>query len=324
MKVETTNYKITMLRIREMAGMIEHIEGKISEYARRLEETGGASPWEDEQITDLRKFAGRDLGRTVRDLYKIIDADELRETMTDETLRKRVAEAIESGLFVGSRLPRPKEPNIANAICSALGERITHEPSVVAPVDIEFAIALNDADWSSPRARAEGLLPLALAQLNTAGTDRRAWIEAVRDGATRRLVPKAFWYASQIHPEKKHRRSLENVAKACERLELSTKDKCDFTLEGDVADAATLAAKHAGHPQGTPVWEACSNASLAVSSVERVAYHINELDDGRAGRILGRIAEQAKKSAPDSGDSYLLEAVDIAVEAYAANLPASS
>ncbi len=317
MEVKTTNYKITMLRIREMAGMIEHIEGKISEYARRLEGTGGNSPWEDEQINDLRKFSGRDLGRTVRNLYKIIDADEATETMTDEILRRRVAEEITPGLFIGSRLPRSGEPNIANAICAALGEPITHEPSSVAAVDIEFAIRVNDAPWSTDHARAEGLLPLALAMLNTAGTNRRAWTEALRDGVTRRLLPPAFNAAAAMHPERKHRKALQSVAKACERLGLSSKDKFGDTLEDIAIREAHLAAVHAGHPEGTPVWEAINNVGIALHSIERVAYLIDDLSTGKAGRTIGGIAEYVGLiNESNRGDGALLEIVAVALEAY--------
>lgn len=78
---------------------------------------------------------------------------------------------------------------VEGAIALAMGEGLTDQPSCVAPADRDWAIVINDGPWSSPQARAEALLPIALAQIDTAGADRQAWIEAVVLGTTRCVLP---------------------------------------------------------------------------------------------------------------------------------------
>lgn len=75
------------------------------------------------------------------------------------------------------------------AISVACGEGLNDTPACVAIPDRVFAITINDAPWSSPRARSEALYPLALAQLGTAGKYRRAWVERVAIGTINRVLP---------------------------------------------------------------------------------------------------------------------------------------
>lgn len=75
------------------------------------------------------------------------------------------------------------------AIMFAKGLSHGDTPPCVAEPDREYAICINDAPWSSPKARADALLPLALAQLDTAGTDRREWIRYLVLHVVRRMLP---------------------------------------------------------------------------------------------------------------------------------------
>lgn len=56
---------------------------------------------------------------------------------------------------------------IEAAICEALGLQHDDDPGCVATAVREFKIQLNDSNWSSPAARAEGLRDLGLAQLGS-------------------------------------------------------------------------------------------------------------------------------------------------------------
>ena len=58
---------------------------------------------------------------------------------------------------------------IEAAICQTLGLPHSDDPGCVADAVRTFKIALNDSKWSSPKARAEGLRDLGLAQLGSKG-----------------------------------------------------------------------------------------------------------------------------------------------------------
>jgi hypothetical protein len=107
-------------------------------------------------------------------------------------IEERLREAIEPGLVKGLGEPIPGQMCIEAAICWALGEPHGENPSCVALPDRKFSIQLNDAPWSSNAVRAKHLLPLALAQLNTAGADRTKWVQAVVLGTIQRILPLAL------------------------------------------------------------------------------------------------------------------------------------
>lgn len=56
-------------------------------------------------------------------------------------------------------------------ICHALGQGVTDQPSCVNDLVRSYGIWLNDCDWLSNQARANGLRRLAIAQLGTRSSD---------------------------------------------------------------------------------------------------------------------------------------------------------
>ena len=64
---------------------------------------------------------------------------------------------------------RDNQVCIEAAICQTLGLPHSDDPGCVADTVRAFKIALNDSKWSSPKARAEGLRDLGLAQLGSKG-----------------------------------------------------------------------------------------------------------------------------------------------------------
>jgi hypothetical protein len=105
---------------------------------------------------------------------------------------EKLKEIFPQGLVRGLGNPKPGELCVEAAICLALGEPHSDKPSCVHEVDREFAIVLNDSAWSSDKARAEAMLPLAIAQLGTAGKDRTEWVKRVIEGTIRKILPMAL------------------------------------------------------------------------------------------------------------------------------------
>ena len=150
-------------------------------------------------------------------------------------IESKLTEIISHGLIAGLGSAAPGHMCIEAAVCLALGEPFSDSPSCVAKPDREFAININDCSWSSPEARAHALLPLALAQLETAGTDRTAWVKALAEGVIRKIVPMALRAAARLNPA--HTSSLEDAARRCE--EEGTKEAAH------AANAAAYAAANA-------------------------------------------------------------------------------
>lgn len=79
----------------------------------------------------------------------------------------------------------------------------------------QLKFRLNDSNWSSPKARAEGLKRLALAQLGSAGAlDDKAFVRRVVDLTIRRVVPIGLRAAAKNNP--KFATELEKAAIRCE------------------------------------------------------------------------------------------------------------
>ena len=161
----------------------------------------------------------------------------------------RLRAIIGRGLVAG--LGTPKQTCIEGAVALACGLPLSDTPPCVAAPDRAYAIAVNDAPWSSPESRAEALLPLALAHVGTAGTDRRPWIARVVDGTIRRVLPltlRAAANAPGMPPE--HATALHAAAGRCAT---------------DGTQAAAFAARAAAWAAGDAAMAAILRESVAVA-----------------------------------------------------------
>ena len=206
--------------------------------------------------------------------------------ITDE-IRDRITTAITPGLVSGLGQPEPGQMCVEAAICWALGESHGDRPTCVAAPDRDCAIAINDSAWSSPAIRAKHMLPLALAQLGTAGTDRTAWEARVIEGTIRRVLPLSLRAAAWVHPDAAHRAML-----------LAAADRCD-------ADGTREAARSA------------YNAANAARSAYAVSYAVSYAS--YASYAAPYAVDDAYADADDAAaDLVLSTAVSVALDAYAA------
>ena len=203
-----------------------------------------------------------------------------------QEVASRLREIIPQGLVGGVGRGEPGSLCVEAAISFAMGEPHGDKPSCVAAADRDFAIRINDAAWSSKAARAEALLPLALAQLGTAGTDREAWVRRVVEGTIRRVVPLALRHAARAVPS--HAERLEAAAARCE-------------VEG-TKDAAKAAVRASETTTDGPAAAAAYAAYAAAGRVADAAY--------------AAYAAAAAYAAGD-GDEALRVSVQVALDAYA-------
>lgn len=165
-------------------------------------------------------------------------------TTDPAVIRARLGDIIPRGLSrgVGSR---DGAVCVEAAIAWAEGGPHSDAPACVAPEDRAFWMRLNDAPWASDEARAAAMLPPALAQVGTAGSDRSAWVARVVEGTIRRVLPLALRVAADAHHDGRHRDALREAADRCER-EGTREAAVAAYAAADAADAAYAARAAAG------------------------------------------------------------------------------
>jgi hypothetical protein len=123
---------------------------------------------------------------------------------------------------------RGKQVCIEAAICQTLGLPHGDDPGCVAESVRRFKITLNDARWSSPRARAKGLHDLGLAQLGSKGAvEDKKFTRRLTKSTIQVLIPTVF-------------RDVLSKNKEC----LEAADRCEREGTKDAAYAASAADKY--------------------------------------------------------------------------------
>lgn len=81
-----------------------------------------------------------------------------------ESLAAKVLATVDAGLVQGIGIAEPGAMCIEAAVCYAMGLPHSDRPTCVGEAVRAFKIRLNDSQWSSDKARAEGMRKLAIAQ----------------------------------------------------------------------------------------------------------------------------------------------------------------
>lgn len=144
--------------------------------------------------------------------------------MITDRQREQLEEIFARGLVSG--IGTEEQTCLEGAIGLVMHGRLNSNPSCVADPDRTWGIVINFAKWSSPQARAEALLPVALAQIGTAGTDRARWVELVALGTARRVLPLALAAVGLVDHAKKcdmaaRRNALHATTTAARLAEIS-------------------------------------------------------------------------------------------------------
>ena len=131
-----------------------------------------------------------------------------------EAQARKVLETVDAGLVRGLGAPVPGRMCVMAAISYALG--LSHGDDPESYVDFVVRagdIALNDAAWSSPEARARGMRREAVAKLGSAGTiDSVRYAQLLCERTIREIVPIALRGMTWLSPG----HVLEQAALRCE------------------------------------------------------------------------------------------------------------
>ena len=169
--------------------------------------------------------------------------------MTEEIGRK-ILSIVDQGLSKGLGQRKEGETQgemcVEAAVCYALGLPHGDDPGCVAPALRSLKIRLNDSNWSSKEARAQGLRRLAIAQLGSKNElDEKKFVKRLVDYAIRISTPQALRSAASIIKNEKHKAELYEAANRCEKegTRKSAQQARDITRSAD--DPAAYAAADA-------------------------------------------------------------------------------
>jgi len=163
----------------------------------------------------------------------------------------------------------------------ACGGKLTDaaESPCVLPSAADFAVRLNDANWSSPTARASGMHDLGLALLGTAAIDMVEFARRLAEGTIRRVLPIALRAVG-----------LKKEADRCEE---------EGTMESaSAASYAYYAASYAAAAAAACRRRAAS-AAAASDAASAAYYAADAAAASYADRVLSVSAAAARASAAD-------------------------
>jgi len=222
----------------------------------------------------------------------------------------KVRDVVAAGLSNGLGTPEPGQMCVEAAVCYAMGLPHSDKPTCVSPAIRALQIALNDKNWSSPQARAQGLARLALVQLGSAGgVDGREFARRVVEMTIRVFVPLALRAVASRVPS--HAVALEAAAVQCEQRG----DVASAREARDAADAAAFAADAAAADAADAAAYAADAAAAAAGA--DAAYAADAAADAADAAAFAAYAADADAAAADAAyaAAYAAYAADAAADA---------
>lgn len=168
---------------------------------------------------------------------------------------RKILSLLSHGLVKGQGDPEPGKMCVEAAVCFAMGLPHSDEPPCVGSAVRSFKIALNDSEWSSNTARADGMRRIAIAQLGSAELDQREFSRLLSIETIRVIVPYALREAAKKAVNRGHREALTASALACESS--PSLENCEKARE------AAKAAWEAAWEEEWEAWEAAKAAKAA-------------------------------------------------------------
>jgi hypothetical protein len=191
---------------------------------------------------------------------------------------RKVLAVVDAGLVKGVGIPKPGRMCVEAAVCYALDLPFGDDPECVSRAIRALKINLNDAAWSSYKARAAGMRKLAILQLGTRENfDDRVFAERVALMVVRTTLAEALDAAGM----KKQATKCRGV------LTLSAASAAAYAASAAYADNAVYAVYAAADAADNAVY-----ANAAARSAARSAAHAADAADADADKVLGDFAER--------------------------------
>lgn len=234
----------------------------------------------------------------------------MTKPVINREVARKVLETVDKGLIRGVGKPTPGSMCVEAAVCYALGLPHSDDPMCVGSAVRTFKIGLNDANWSCPAARAQGLRRVAIAQLGSDLIDQQKFVEELTLQITKQIVPIALRAVARLTP--KYKASLEVAAAFCEALVefAQVKLACNAARR---AIAATGAATTATYDTTAAAYDVAANAIDAADTAVADAAYAYDVATSAAAQILLADATNATTTAA----AHAANAADAVAAAYA-------
>lgn len=159
--------------------------------------------------------------------------------VTVEVARKVLA-VIDAGLMKGIGSPDPGKMCVESAVCYTLGLPHSDKPTCVGESVRPFIIIINEANWSTNKARAMGMRKLAIAQLGSDSIEQVAFSKIVVEQTIRQIIPLVLRMAASRSTH--HGLDFEKAALRCEKEGTAAAVKNALKVADVAASSATYAA----------------------------------------------------------------------------------
>jgi hypothetical protein len=217
--------------------------------------------------------------------------------ITKELVTK-INKLLDEGLVCGLGKPIPGKMCVEALICYALDLPHGDEPNCVSPAIRSLKIKLNDSNWSSNKARAEGMRNLAILQLGTNNnfsdvgfTHKVAMFTCCEflPSFLRDIDKEKKWFTEELKSGLRSAKTLEEAKNAA--------DAAAYAAANTAAYAATYAAYTATYAAADAAADAAANAAYAADAADTAAY---------AAANAANAAYAADAAAYAADDKYLI------------------
>ena len=106
-----------------------------------------------------------------------------------QNLVDAINKSLDAGLVRGLGVQQEGAMCIEALVCAKMGLPHSDNPPCVGAAIRAPKIALNDCDWSSNKARAEGMRKLAIAQLGSISLNQQEFFDKLKLNSTKRILP---------------------------------------------------------------------------------------------------------------------------------------
>jgi hypothetical protein len=226
----------------------------------------------------------------------------IKQTLDFEAIIPKFDAILARGLCSGVG-DRDGQMCIEAAICAALDLPHGDNPSCVEPAIRSYKIALNDKQWTSPKARANGMRNLGIAQIGSMGVvDGREFVKRLAKRTIQVLLPEMV-------------RSIPRLAKQARLLKLAEVCKQEGTPEAARELREALYAYAADDDAAAYAADAAAAyADAAADAADAAAAY--DADDAAAYAADAADAADAAATAATSNrtNKYLLISASLALE----------
>jgi hypothetical protein len=182
-------------------------------------------------------------------------------------IAQKILSLLDAGLTHGLGSPKPGKMCIEAAVCFAFGLPHGDEPPCVGRAVRAFKIRLNDSNWSSNQARADGLRRLAIAQLGSDGVDQNEFRKKIALRIIKEIVPIGLRAVAKVVKEEHRNSALLKAASECEAaLDLKTAHKAAAYAAHAASAAAAYASAAAASAAAAYAAHAAAYAAAAAAS----------------------------------------------------------